>query len=164
MYYPRVSGQKYSPFWQGRLILWLVALRLYPVFPILARDALQDTILPSGGGPQKDKPIFVPAGSRIIADFWTLHREEEVFGPNVDSFEPDRWNFTHPEPWQYMAFGRGMRACLGQYKALGEASCVIIRLVQSFRSIESRDTEAWAGVLQLVARNVHGCKIGLIPI
>lgn len=46
----------------------------------------------------------------------------------MDTFDPERWNSVQPGPWQDMAFGGGMRACLGRYKALGEASCVILRL------------------------------------
>lgn len=138
-------------------------MRLYPVFPILARDALVDTILPTGGGPQGKRPIFAPVGTRILVDFYTLHRDKAVFGPEPESFNPDRWDLIQPGPWQYMAFGAGMRACLGQAKALGEASCTLIRMAQTFKKIESRDDRDWGGELQLVARNLHGCKVAFIP-
>ena len=142
----------------------VLALRLYPVFPILARDALRDTILPTGGGLQGDQPIFARAGTRVVADFWTLHRAESVFGPTPEAFNPDRWNSIQPRPWQYMAFGgEGMRNCPARYKALGEASCVLIRLAQRFKRIESRDSKDWAGRLRLAAKNTNGCKIALIP-
>ncbi|KAL9113577.1 MAG: hypothetical protein Q9227_002315 [Pyrenula ochraceoflavens] len=94
------------------------SLRLYPVFPLLARDALVDTILPTGGGPNGEKPIFAPAGTRIVGDFWTLHRDESVYGLHPEKFIPDRWNYIQPSPWQFLAFGGGMRACLGQQKAM----------------------------------------------
>ena len=145
------------------LIQIAVALRLYPVFPVLARDALVDTTLPTGGGLHGDKPIFAPAGTRVVGDMYTLHRNESIFGPNVHTFDPDRWNSIQPGPWQDMTFGGGMRACLGRNKALGEASCTLIRLAQSYKRIESKDSADWAGVLQLVARNINGCKVALIP-
>lgn len=122
-----------------------------------------DTILPKGGGPRGDKPIFCPAGTRVVGDFYTLHREEATFGSDPHAFDPDRWNLIEPGPWQNMTFGRGMRACLGRHKALGEASCLLIRLAQNFKRIESRDDAEWAGVVQLVARNINGCKVALIP-
>ena len=144
-----------------RQLIWATptALRIYPVFPVLARDALVDTILPTGGGPNRDKPIFAPAGTRVVADFYTLFRDESTFGSDTNLFNPDRWDSIQPGPWQNMAFGGGMRACLGRHKALGEASCVLSRLAQKFQRIESRDDREWAGALQLVARNISGCKV-----
>ncbi|KAL9619343.1 MAG: hypothetical protein Q9160_006023 [Pyrenula sp. 1 TL-2023] len=139
------------------------SLRLYPVFPVLARDAVADTILPTGGGPQGKKPIFAPAGTRIVGDFWTLHRNESIYGPHPEQFNPDRWSSIQPGQWQFLAFGGGMRACLGQHKALAEASCCLIRMAQTIGRIESRDEREWAGELQLVARNVNGCKIAMFP-
>ena len=70
------------------LIQMVAALRLYPVFPVLARDALVDTTLPTGGGSQGDKPIFAPAGTRVIAGFYTLHRIESIHGPHTHTFDP----------------------------------------------------------------------------
>ena len=81
------------------------SLRLYPVFPTLARVALTDTILPTGGGPKGTSPIFAVAGTQILANFYALHRDESVYGPDVENFKPDRWDLIKPGPWQYMAFG-----------------------------------------------------------
>ncbi|KAI9705363.1 MAG: hypothetical protein M1820_005193 [Bogoriella megaspora] len=139
------------------------SLRLYPVFCRLARVASKDTTLPTGGGISGDKPILCPAGTQVFCNFYALHRDEKVFGPNVEEFQPDRWESIQPGPWQYIPFGGGMRSCLGQQKALGEASCVLIRLAQAFDRIESRDGEDWAGDQKLVAQNVNGCKVALIP-
>ena len=135
------------------------SLRLYPVFPTLARVALIDTVLPTGGGSDGKSPVFAAAGTKILADFYALHRDELIYGPEVENFKPDRWDTIKPGPWQYMAFGGGMRACLGQQKALAEASCFLIRIVQAFGKIESRDERDWAGDQKLVARNVNGCKV-----
>lgn len=62
-----------------------------------------------------------------------------------------------------MTFGGGICTCLGRQKALGGASCTLIRLAQSFEKIESKDVRDWAGVLQLAARNINGCKVALTP-
>ena len=61
-----------------------------------------------------------------------------------------------------MAFGGGQRACLGQQKALAEASYTLIRLAQTFKRIESRDDREWAGDQKLTAKNAHGCKVAMI--
>ena len=139
------------------------ALRMFPVFPNLARVALKDTILPTGGGPERRSPIFVAAGTKILADFYALHRQTDLYGENVEEFDPDRWESIQPSPWHFMSFGGGQRACLGQQKALEEASYFMIRLAQMFRKIESRDDREWAGDQKLTAKNVHGCKVAFSP-
>ena len=91
-----------------------------------------------------------------------MNRDESIYGPRTEYFEPDRWDSISPGPWQNMAFGGGNRSCLGRHKALGEASCVLIRLAQRYYKLESRDTEDWKGVVQLIVRNPNGCKVGLV--
>ena len=98
-----------------------------------------------------------------MSDFYALHRDEAVYGPEVEKFNPDRWALINPGPFQFMAFGGGMRACLGQQKALVEAACTLIRIGQAFKGIESRDDREWAGDQKLVARNANGCKVALMP-
>ena len=146
------------------LISNATALRLYPIFPTLARVALKDSILPGGGGSRGDQPVFVTAGTKILANFYALHRDEKVYGENVEIFDPDRWDSIQPGPWQFMAFGGGQRACLGQQKAFIEASYTLVRLAQNFKRVESRDDRDWAGDQKLTAKNVHGCKVALTPV
>lgn len=75
-----------------------------------------------------------------MAEFYTLHRDKEVYGEDVENFNPDRWESIRPGPWQFMAFGGGQRVCLGQQKALAEASYTLIRLAQAFQRVESEMT------------------------
>ncbi|KAF7852728.1 hypothetical protein EAF04_010921 [Stromatinia cepivora] len=134
-------------------------LRIHPVFANMARTALRDTILPIGGGPTGSSPIYVFAGSDVMTNFYTLHRNEAVYGKNVEEFNPDRWNRITPRRWEFMGFSGGARGCGGQQKALMEASYVLAMLAQRFERIESRDERDWAGDVKLIARNVNGCKV-----
>ena len=34
---------------------------------------------------------FIPKGSTIIANLWELNRDRELFGPDVDDFNPNRY-------------------------------------------------------------------------
>ena len=34
--------------------------RLYPIVPSNSREAIEDTILPRGGGPDEKSPVFIP--------------------------------------------------------------------------------------------------------
>lgn len=127
----------------------------------MARTALRDTILPTGGGADGFSPIFVPAGSDVMTNFYSLHRDSAVFGPAIETFNPDRWAHIAPTRWEYMAFSGGPRSCGGQHKALMEASYVVVRLAQRFARLESRDEREWMGVVKLLARNSNGCKVAL---
>jgi cytochrome P450 len=143
--------------------LVLVALRIYPVFPNLGRTALRDTILPVGGGLEGRSPIFVPKGTRFDTSFYTLHHDPDIWGPDAEEFNPDRWDTIKPNAWEYVPFGGGMRTCLGQQKATLETSYVVARMMQEFQKIESRDDRPWQGYTALTARNANGCLVSLTP-
>jgi len=136
-------------------------LRIYPVFPSFGRQALRDTRLPTGGGPDGQSPIFAAAGTGLQINFFTLHRDTEVFGPNVEEFDPGRWDKINPDKWEFLPFGGGYKACMGQQKALIEASYILVRIAQSFDNLESRDDREWEGELKLTCRNANGCKVSL---
>ncbi|KAM3080847.1 hypothetical protein ACMFMG_004803 [Clarireedia jacksonii] len=136
-------------------------LRLQPPFAFLTRTAMADTILPTGGGSDGSSPIYVSAGSIVTTDFYSLHRNADIYGDNIEEFEPDRWNRIIPGRWGFMGFGGGPRGCAGQYKALTEASFVLAKLAQRFDRIESRDGREWACEMKLIARNANGCKVAV---
>ncbi|TVY49941.1 Cytochrome P450 monooxygenase [Lachnellula occidentalis] len=139
------------------------SLRMYPIFPVLVRVALKDTTLPVGGSEKRDFPIYIPRGTKLYSDYYALHHVESVFRPDVEVFNPDRWHSISPGPWEYMPFSGGPRACVRQHKALAEASYTLVKIVQLFKGLESRDEKEWAGQMKLTARNANGCKVALIP-
>ncbi|KAJ8066353.1 hypothetical protein OCU04_005424 [Sclerotinia nivalis] len=62
-----------------------------------------------------------------------------------------------------MPFGGGPRACVGQHKALAEASYMLAKFAQLYKKIESRDARDWAGQQRLTASYVIGCKVVCVP-
>ncbi|KAI0006842.1 cytochrome P450 alkane hydroxylase-like protein [Xylariaceae sp. FL0662B] len=149
---------------QGNKVLeniLLEALRLYPIFPLLGRVALCDTILPMGGGPNHDAPVFVPKGTMAQVGFHALHRDPRVFGEDFEAFRPERWNSINPGQWEFMGFGGGSRACLGRQKSLVEASYVLARMAMQFEKLESRDDRDWKGEMKLTCKNGNGCKVAV---
>ncbi|KAF7526671.1 hypothetical protein G7054_g10698 [Neopestalotiopsis clavispora] len=136
-------------------------LRLYPIFALMGRIALRDTTLPSGGGSNHDQPMFIPKGSQVVMSYYALHRDSNVFGPDVEEFRPERWATISPTQWEYAAFGGGNRACLGQTKAIIEASYVLARLSQVIEKLESRDERTWKGQLKLTCKSANGCRVAV---
>lgn len=136
------------------------ALRLYPVVPGNTRTVIRDTIIPRGGGPDGKSPVFLPKGTAFGYHPYTMHRREDIYGPDAAEFRPERWETIRPG-WEYLPFNGGPRICLGQQFALTEASYTTARMMQNFRTIESRDPEPWVEFLTLTCTSRHGAKVVL---
>lgn len=136
-------------------------MRLHPIFSQMFRVALADTKLPLGGGPDGTSPVYIRAGTVLATSFYTLHRLPSIWGSDAAEFKPERWYTAKPKPWEYVPFGGGPRACVGQQKALMEASYVVVRVLQKYSNIESRDEREWAGHVQMTSKSANGCKVSL---
>ncbi|KAL4879338.1 cytochrome P450 [Aspergillus karnatakaensis] len=120
-------------------------LRLFPTVPFNNRIALQDTVLPRGGGADGLSPIVVPAGAEISLPHYPLYRRKDIFGDDADEFVPERWlqmkdQDQNEAAWtqqceSYLPFSIGKRACPGQPIALETVRYVAARLVQEFSQI-----------------------------
>ncbi|KAK7949219.1 uncharacterized protein PG986_010105 [Apiospora aurea] len=136
------------------------SLRTQPVVPLNNKQALQDTVLPRGGGPDGQSPLFVPKGTIVAWTIYTLHRRPEFYGDDADEFRPERWEHLRPS-WEYLPFNGGPRICVGQQYALTEAAYVTTRLVQEFERIENRDPGPWVESVGLTICSRNGVKVGL---
>jgi len=97
------------------------AMRLKPVAPYLALEALRDTAVAG---------VAVPAGTLV----WCVLRHDSVDErrfPNADGFEPQRW-LSGADKRIAMPFGAGPRICPGRYLALLEIKLVMAMLLGSF--------------------------------
>lgn len=146
------------------------ALRIHPVVPANAREALEDTTLPMGGGPDGKSPLFVRKGQLVAWSVWAMHRRKDYYGEDAAEFKPERW-LDDPVTgkkglrvgWEYLPFNGGARICLGQQFALTEASYTTIRLLQTFKGIEPRDSRPWEEGLSLTLTSANGTLVALTP-
>ncbi|GAB7337502.1 hypothetical protein MBLNU457_g2829t1 [Dothideomycetes sp. NU457] len=115
-------------------------LRLNTTVPMNLRIATRDTTLPSGGGPDGSKPIFVPKGRVIDFSTHVMHRRKDLWGPDADEFRPERFQGRR-HGWDFLPFAAGPRICLGQQMAIITASYVIVRLLQRYEEIEGTEEE-----------------------
>lgn len=128
------------------------------------RLCLKDCVLPSGGGPRGTAPIFVPQGTRVSVNFGAMHRDVDIWGKDAESFRPERWEGLKPG-WHYIPFSGGPRVCPGQQVALTEAAYVLVRLMQTFESMENRDPEmAFIEQSRLTTESRNGVKVALFPV
>ena len=89
------------------------AMRLYPLLPVNGREALKDTILPTGGGPDRKQPIAIKAGEQVGYSIYVMHRRPDIWGPDSEEFRPARWE-GRKLGWEFIPFSGGPRVCLGR--------------------------------------------------
>ncbi|KAF2019698.1 cytochrome P450 [Aaosphaeria arxii CBS 175.79] len=136
------------------------SLRVNPVVPANSRLATRDTVLPLGGGPDGTSSLFVPAGTIVAYSLYSMHRRTDYYGADAEVFRPERWEHLRPG-WEYLPFNGGPRICLGQQYALTEAGYVLVRMVQEFAELESRDQGPWEESLTLTLCSRNGTMVGL---
>lgn len=85
-------------------------LRCFPVIPMS-----QPRYVPSGG--KTIDGYFIPAGTIVSCQAWSVHKLNEEIYPNANEFMPERWL----EPQEnsdmnkiFFAFGAGGRGCTGR--------------------------------------------------
>lgn len=127
------------------------------------RTALRDTILPRGGGPNGQCPIFVKQGTVIAMNVWALHHDKDTWGDDVHEFKPQRWVGKRPIG-EFVPFLGGPRVCPAQQQVLTQAVYVLVRLVREFASIENRDPVLeYVDLVKMAAESRNGVKIALFP-
>ncbi|MCJ1378517.1 hypothetical protein MMC17_001616 [Xylographa soralifera] len=144
------------------------SLRLYPLVPSNARQALEDTVLPMGGGKDGLSPSFIAKGQFLVWSVYAMHRRTDLYGEDAHLFRPERWLDDGEKKglrvgWNYLPFNGGPRVCIGQQLALTEAAYVTVRLMQEFSALESRDPEQWREKMTLTCTGFGGCKVVLTP-
>ncbi|KAK1233682.1 Protein kinase alk2 [Marasmius sp. AFHP31] len=114
-------------------------LRLYPPVPGNTRSTSEPVVWPGvNGGP----PIYIPANTRTPYNPLLMHRRKDLWGPDADIFDPDRFldqrlhKYLTPNPFIFVPFNAGPRICLGQQFAYNEVSYVLIKLLQTFSTFE----------------------------
>lgn len=95
------------------------SLRLYPIVPENDRQAVQDTVLPIGGGEDGRSPILVKKGQMVHWSLWTMHRRKDLYGEDAEEFKPERWLDEDGKKglrvgWEYLPFNGGPRICIGR--------------------------------------------------
>jgi cytochrome P450 len=143
------------------------SLRLYPPVPLNNREAVRTTLLPTGGGPEGDKPMLVRKGELVVFSQYVNSRKKNIFGPDAYEFRPERWESGELENvrWAYFPFSGGPRQCLGEDFALMEVSYTVVRILQTFSQIMLPAGEPNEPVgserqrLTLVLLSADGCKV-----
>uniref|UniRef100_A0A0D6QXT1 Cytochrome P450 n=1 Tax=Araucaria cunninghamii TaxID=56994 RepID=A0A0D6QXT1_ARACU len=129
------------------------ALRLYPPVAVMVRTTYKKMQL---------EGLTLPAGTELVLPTIAVHHDADVWGKDVNDFNPGRFSqgiskaCTHPAA--FVGFSMGPRVCIGQNFALIEAKVVISMILQRFSFVTSPGyvhDPAWI----LTVRPRHGAQI-----
>lgn len=79
--------------------------------------------------------VKVPKGTLVIIGIAAINFDETMWGPDVDEFNPDRWDKL-PDTvtnYSYMTFLQGPRNCIGRRFAETEMKLLLLSLIQNFK-------------------------------
>jgi long-chain fatty acid omega-monooxygenase len=122
----------------------LEALRLHPPVPVDSKFAIHSDTLPDG--------TYIPAKSLISYMPHAMGHNEQIYGPDVMEFKPERFfnnnngtTATEPSPFSFSVFNAGPRLCLGKPLAMLTMKMVLVQLLPRF---EFHDTMGHPGTMK----------------
>ncbi|KAK1226459.1 hypothetical protein PQX77_010543 [Marasmius sp. AFHP31] len=76
----------------------------------------------------------IPAGATVIGNAWAIMHDENLYGPDVEKFNPDRFMRTDGKnpPFPDQVFGFGRRICPGQDFAMNSLYLTISNILASY--------------------------------
>jgi cytochrome P450 len=109
-------------------------LRLYPPF-----NFSLDRIVPKSGAVISGK--FIPPGTEIGCQVDSIHRDPAIFGPDSETFRPERWLDTCFDQRKlmdrsFLSFSTGKRICMGRHIAWLELKKVLPLVLLNFEVSE----------------------------
>jgi cytochrome P450 len=137
-------------------------MRLLPPVASQTRGCIAASILPTGGGPDGLQPISVQPGDIITINFFTLHRDPEIFGPDPEAFRPKRWSDARPN-WNFLPFGGGARHCPAQQLALFWVAYTLVRILLTYKEMRNEDSvEEFVENMKLNMESGNGAKVSFV--
>lgn len=114
-------------------------LRLLPTVPVTCRGTTKKTCI--------EKIGKIPKGTTMIASFYNLHRDKDVWGEDADEFNPERFspeNSSCRHAYAFLPFGVGEKSCIGYQYGLIAVKVGLISLLSHFKfhtNLKMRDLE-----------------------
>lgn len=140
----------------------MIAMRLLPPVAAQTRTCLTATTLPTGGGPSGNLPVYVVPGDTIAINFFTMHRDSSIFGPDPEAFRPERWTHVRPT-WEFLPFGGGARHCPAQQLALFWVAYTFVRMLLVYSDIKNEDeVEEYVENMKLNMESHNGAKVSFL--
>lgn len=102
-------------------------LRHHSPVPLTLREANIDTTI---------QGVHVPKGTMLYLVAWATNRDPNLWGPDVDEFQPERWlhdaSGGAETNYALLTFLHGPRSCIGEKFARAEFACLLATFVGRF--------------------------------
>lgn len=103
------------------------------IFELLRSRTVVDVIGRRVGAPNFDLGEWrIPHNRTVLVRIADLHENPEIF-PHPEQFDPYRFHGTKPAAPAWLAFGGGVRRCVGADFAIAEMDIVLRTVLQNFR-------------------------------
>lgn len=90
--------------------------------------------IPPGPG-AKIQGRYFPAGSVLSVPAYTIHHSKEIWGPDADEYDPERWTkerLTERQKNAFIPFSYGPRACVGRNVAEMELALTVATVFRRY--------------------------------
>ncbi|VYS45761.1 unnamed protein product [Arabidopsis thaliana] len=102
--------------------------RVHPPLPLILPRLLTEDV--------KVKGYDIAAGTEVLINAWSIHRDPAIWGPDAEEFKPERHLDStldyHGQDLNYIPFGSGRRICPGINLAMGLVEVTLANLVGRF--------------------------------
>lgn len=122
------------------------------------RAALEDTVLPIGGGPNGKSPLDIRKGDIVSVTKTVMYRDPDQWGPDANEYRPERWDGMRGG-WHFLPYGGGPRRCPAQMMVQNESAYMLCRLAQKYSILEARDPLPYTARMRIGPSSLHGIKI-----
>jgi cytochrome P450 len=139
-------------------------LRMFPTIPVTARFTIRDTTIAGQ---------FIPKDTVIMVVPWAINRHPELWGPDSESFVPDRWMDQNGRAnmsggadsnYSFLTFLHGPRSCIGERFARAELRALLAALVGSFEFQMADPEEKIVVGGTVTSKPKNGMKLKLKPV
>ncbi|WCJ35275.1 cytochrome P450 family 721 subfamily A polypeptide 1 [Euphorbia peplus] len=151
----RVCGRNETPVAANLKDLKIVSLiinetlRLYPPATFLNRQASKRVKLGN---------LDIPAGTQLYMSVAAVHHDPDIWGEDVNEFNPMRFNESRNHLASFFPFGLGPRICVGQNLAMVEAKIVLAMVIRQFSFVLS-PSYVHAPTMLMTLIPEHGAQI-----
>lgn len=102
-------------------------LRLCPSVGQMGRELQEDMIIDGHR---------IPKGTEVISSIFALHHREDVWGPDAETFDPDRFlpaNLATRHQYAWIPFSVGTRNCIGYRYAMVSLKVMMVHLLRRYK-------------------------------
>ena len=90
-----------------------------------------------------------------------MQHDPSIWGADSEDFVPERWEGLEKPGWTFIPFLAGPRYCPARDMVRVQCGYIVVRILQEFVRLESRDKQDFIEDLRNVRQSRNGVLVGL---